>query len=311
MAGVNTKKFTYNSSDDERLDHFLRSQLPAHSRSYIQRLITEGLVAVDGVITTKTGCILNRQGLVVEIQIPEPVSSNLIPEKIPLDIIFENDNIIVVNKPAGMVVHPAAGHYSGTLMHAVLGHDPFIIGVGGEKRPGLVHRLDKNTSGVIILAKNDHSHQWLQRQFKTRKVEKQYIALVDRHPPTESGKINAPVYRDRTNRKKMAVAPKGKGKEAITIYHTLKKYKRFSLLEIDLLTGRTHQIRVHLSSIGSPITGDIVYGLSTPTLKINRHFLHAKSLGIRLPENKQFRKFTAELPIELTEVLSNLDNEEK
>ena len=308
---IETRRFTFTGEKAERIDHFLTERIPQLSRSQIQRLIKGGFVNVDEICVTKTGYSLSSDGTKITIQIPEPSPSHLIPEKTPLDIIFEDKNLIVINKSAGMVVHPSAGHSTGTLVHAVLGHDANIDGVGGERRPGVVHRLDKNTSGVIILAKNDFAHHWLQKQFKSRKVEKKYTALVDRHPPTESGKINAPIFRDKIKRKQMAIAPRGKGREAVTIYRTIKKYKKYSLLEVDLLTGRTHQIRVHLSSIGSPITGDTVYGFSTPTIKLNRHFLHAQSLGIRLPDSKEFRVFTAELPPELQEIIHTLNDEEK
>ena len=204
-------------------------------------------------------------------------------------------------------MHPAAGHSNGTVVHAALGHSSFSEGIGGKMRPGIVHRLDKDTSGVVLLAKNEKSHIWFQKQFKDRKVKKFYIALVDKHPPTESGKIIAPIYRDRVHRKKMAIAPKGKGKEATTIYRTIKKFTKFSLLEVQILTGRTHQIRVHFSSIGSPITGDVIYGHSTPTIPLGRQFLHAKKLEIRLPENDGLTSFEAELPKKLQRIIDDLN----
>ena len=311
MAGIESRTFSFSGGTPERIDHFLAEKISHHSRSRIQKLIKDGFVTVNEDVITKTGFMLSGANISVNIKIPEPAPTELIPESIPLDIIFENEDLIAINKPAGMVVHPAAGHQSGTLVHAVLGHDPNIEGVGGERRPGVVHRLDKNTSGVIILAKNDLAHRWLQKQFKSRNVEKKYVALVDRHPPTDSGKIDAPIFRDRVKRKQMAIAPSGRGREAVTLYRTIRKFKKHSFLEIDLLTGRTHQIRLHLASIGSPITGDTVYGFSTPSIKLNRHFLHAQSLDIRLPGSKQFRVFTAELPKELKEIINDLDNEDK
>ena len=295
----------------ERLDKFLAAQLPNKSRSQIQRLIKEGRVLVNNLTITKTGYSLDRKGISIEITIPSPTPLDLQPERIPLDIIYEDNEVLVINKPAGMVMHPAVGHTKGTLVHAALGHTPFSEGIGGRMRPGIVHRLDKNTSGVVILAKNEKTHLWLQKQFKVREVQKYYLALVDKHPPTESGKIIAPIYRDRVNRKKMAVAPKDEGKEATTIYHTLMKLGKYSFLEIQLLTGRTHQIRVHLSSIGSPITGDTVYGYSTPTITLDRHFLHAKRLEIRLPGQKTPRSFEAELPADLQKIINDLKRKEK
>ena len=306
-----THTFIFLSDSPDRLDKFLAAQLPSKSRSQVQRLIREGRVLVDNLTITKTGYSLERRGLSIEITIPSPTPLDLQPENIQLDIIYEDDEVLVINKPAGMVMHPAAGHTKGTLVHAALGHTSFSEGIGGKMRPGIVHRLDKNTSGVVILAKNENSHLWLQKQFKLRKVRKHYLALVDKHPPTESGKIIAPIYRDHVNRKKMAVASKGEGKEAVTIYRTLLKLGKYSFLEIQLLTGRTHQIRVHLSSIGSPITGDTVYGYSTPTIALARHFLHAKRLEIRLPGQQTPHSFEADLPAELQNIVDDLKTKEK
>ena len=306
-----THKIIFLSDSPDRLDKFLAAQLPSKSRSQIQRLIKEGRVLVDNITITKAGYSLDKRGISIEITIPSPTPLDLQPENIPLDIIYEDDDVVVINKPAGMVMHPAAGHTKGTLVHAVLGHTSFSEGIGGKMRPGIVLRLDKNTSGVVILAKNEKTHLWLQKQFKLRKVQKYYLALVDKHPPTESGKIIAPIYRDRVNRKKMAVAPKGEGKEAVTIYRTLLRLGRYSFLEIRLLTGRTHQIRVHLSSIGAPITVDIVYGYSNPTIPLDRHFLHAKRLEIQLPGQQTPLSFKAELPVDLQEIIDGLKKKEK
>jgi len=306
-----THTFIFLSDSPDRLDKFLAAQFRGKSRSQIQRLVKEGRVLVDNLTIKKTGYLLNRKGVSVEITIPSPTPLDLQPENIPLDIIYEDDEVMVINKPAGMVMHPAVGHAKGTLVHAALGHASFSEGIGGKMRPGIVHRLDKNTSGVVILAKNEKTHLWLQKQFKLRKVQKHYLALVDKHPPTESGKIIAPIYRDRMNRKKMAVAPKGEGKEAVTIYRTLLKLGKYSFLEIQLLTGRTHQIRVHLSSIGSPITGDTVYGYSSPTIVLDRHFLHAKRLEIRLLGQEIPHSFKAELPADMQKIIDDLKEKEK
>jgi 23S rRNA pseudouridine1911/1915/1917 synthase len=293
----------------ERLDKFLSNRFPDKSRSQIQRIIKEGLVLVDQKPIIKTGFMLN-QNATISITFLPPTPLDLLPEDIPLEIIFEDEDVLIVNKPAGMVTHPAAGHQTGTLVHAALGHVPFLDGIGGKMRPGIVHRLDKNTSGVVIIAKNEPAHVWLQKQFKIRKVNKTYLALVDKHPPTDSGKIVAPIYRDRLNRKKMAIAPKGEGKKAETVYHTVKKFNQYSFLEVGILTGRTHQIRVHLSSIGSPITGDTVYGYSTPRMKLNRHFLHAKSLEIKLPGSQVMTKFEAQMPFDLQKIIDELTEKE-
>jgi len=306
-----TYTFVFLGDSPDRLDRFLTMQIPSKSRSQIQRLIKEGRVLVDNLTITKTGYSLGKKGTTIEVTIPPPTPLDLQPEKIPLDILHEDDDVMVINKPAGMVMHPAVGHSTGTLVHAVLGHTSFPEGIGGKMRPGIIHRLDKNTSGVVILAKNEKAQLWLQDQFKSRIVQKFYLALVDKHPPTESGKIVAPIYRDRKNRKKMAVAPKGEGKDAVTIYHTIQRLGQFSFLEIQILTGRTHQIRVHLSSIGSPVTGDIIYGYSTPTIVLGRHFLHAKRLEIQLPGQQKLRSFEAELPAGLQDIIDELTTKEK
>ncbi|MCJ7432132.1 MAG: RluA family pseudouridine synthase, partial [Anaerolineales bacterium] len=238
------------------------------------------------------------------------VPANIIGEDIPLDIIFENEDLIVVNKPAGMVVHPAAGHSSGTLVNAVLGYEPDIEGIGGEERPGLVHRLDKDTSGLIMLAKNDKAHRWLQDQFRERKVEKTYLALVDGKPPTPFGRVEAPIGRDPSHRKKMAILRVGKGREAVSEYKTVESFRHHTLLEFHPHTGRTHQIRLHCELLGCPIVGDEVYGKKKQTIVLSRHFLHALRLKIVLPDEKEPRLFEAGLPEELDAVLNTLRGEE-
>lgn len=299
----------YSSQSPERVDKFLAAQFPAYSRSQIQRLINEGFVLVNGVKPRKSGHQLET-GDQVEIVFPPPEPLDLIPEAIPLDVIYEDSNVLVVNKPAGMVVHPAAGHAAGTLVHAVLAHSSDLEGIGGKQRPGIVHRLDKDTSGIILIAKNQASHIWLQRQFKSRDLEKIYLALVDGRPATREGRIIAPIYRDRANRQKMAVAPEGKGKNAVTEYEVVQSYRHHALLRVHPITGRTHQIRVHLSSIHIPIVGDKIYGLKNPSLSIGRHFLHAAEIAIRLPGEKERTRLSAELPLELTNVLNELTPEE-
>jgi 23S rRNA pseudouridine1911/1915/1917 synthase len=291
------------------VDKFLTAQFPAQSRSQIQRLIIEGFVLVNGEKPKKSGLLL-ESGDQVEIIFPPPEPLDLIPENIPLDIIFEDANVLVVNKPAGMVVHPAAGHFAGTLVHAVLAHLPDLEGIGGKKRPGIVHRLDKDTSGIILIAKNQASHIWLQRQFKSRDLEKIYFALVDGKPATREGRIIAPIYRDRRNRQMMGVAPEGRGKTAVTEFEVVQSFRNHTLLRVHPITGRTHQIRVHLSSIHIPIVGDKIYGLKNPSLDIGRHFLHAVEIAIRLPGEKERTRLSAELPQELVQVLDELQPEE-
>lgn len=300
-----TAVFTYDEDAQNRLDKFLVSQLPDFSRSRLQNLIKTGHVLVDGEMAKKAGQVLDR-GMVVEISIPPLENANLTPEPIPLEIIFENDDLVVVNKPAGMVVHPSAGHTRGTLVHAALAHAPELGGVGGVKRPGIVHRLDKDTSGLIVMAKNDRTHQWLQHQFKDRQVKKTYLALVDGSPPTPRGKIEAAIGRDAAQRKRMTVTPPNKGREATSEYKTIEKFSQHTLLEVYPLTGRTHQIRVHLSFIGCPVVGDTVYGLRKSSVPLNRHFLHACRLSLVIPGEATARAFEAGLPKDLRVILEQL-----
>lgn len=297
--------FRYEEGNVSRLDKFLVSCLPEFSRTQLQNLIKNGDILINGIVARKNGQVLNY-GSLVQVSIPPPEPTQLVPEDIPLDIIFENEDLLVINKPAGMVVHPAAGHISGTLVHAALAHAPEMVGIGGEKRPGVVHRLDKNTSGLILLAKNDQTHRWLQDQFRLRKTMKTYIALVDGKPPTPSGRIEIPVGRDRVHRKLMAATGIKRGREAISEYHTLDSFKEHTLLEVHPLTGRTHQIRVHLAYIGCPVAGDTVYGHKHATIAIDRHFLHATRLTILLPGEAESHTFEAPLPLELADVLGRL-----
>ena len=289
----------FEGQDAARLDKFLASQLPEFSRTRIQVLIANGFILVDGNVAHKSGQLIT-DGDLVEVHIPPPEPTDLVPEAIPLDIIFENDDVIV---------HPSAGHSSGTLVHAALAHAPEMAGIGGAKRPGVVHRLDKDTSGLILLAKNDRAHRFLQDQFRLRKANKIYIALVDGKPPTPSGRIEAPIGRDSVHRKLMAVTALHKGREAITEYKTLESFKEHTLLEVHPLTGRTHQIRVHLKFLGCPVTGDTVYGHRHATISLNRFFLHASRLTILLPGKKTPSRFNARLPWELEKVLVKLREE--
>ena len=295
-------KFRFDKKTPERLDKFLVGLLQEFSRSRIQGLIADGFVDVNSQTAKKAGQTL-ESGFNVTVRIPPAVPTDLIAEDIPLDILFENDDLIVVNKPAGMVVHPAAGHASGTLVNAVLGHAPELEGIGGEERPGVVHRLDKETSGLILLAKNERSHRWLQDQFRLRTVEKTYLALVDGKPPTPSGRVEAHIGRDPSHRKRMAIVPESRGREAISEYKTIESFKDHTLLEFHPLTGRTHQIRLHCAFLGCPLVGDEIYGKRHSSIELGRHFLHAYRLKIILPEEKEPRHFEAPLPEELERVL--------
>lgn len=301
----NTTSLLFSGSQPSRLDVYLSSQLPHLSRSRVQQLIRNQHVRVNGEFPEKTGMRLEggEKILVVE---PEVKAASLDAENIPLNVVFENGDLLIINKPAGMVVHPAVGHASGTLANAALWHDPELEGVGGERRPGIVHRLDKDTSGLIVVAKNDAAHQWLQGQFKERTVSKTYLALVDGHPPTPAGRIEAPIGRDPSHRQKMAVTPENRGRASTTEYFTRQTFPAYTLLEAHPLTGRTHQIRVHLAFIGCPVAGDTIYGRKKVSLPLYRQFLHAFRLTIRLPGEAQSRTFEANLPDDLQACLDEL-----
>jgi 23S rRNA pseudouridine1911/1915/1917 synthase len=286
----------------QRLDRYLAQRLPDLSRTRIQDLIADGAVTVRG----KTARPATRvsAGEVIEVVVPPPVAVRLEPEAIPLDVVYEDADLLVINKPAGLVVHPAPGHAGGTLVNALLARCPDLAGIGGELRPGIVHRLDKDTSGLIIVAKHDRAHQFLAAQLKERRIDKRYLALVDGAPASESGTIDAPIARDPRHRQRMAVV--AGGRPAVTHFRVRRRYARHTLLECRPVTGRTHQIRVHLAAIGCPVAGDRVYGRKEPTLPLDRHFLHAARLTFTLPSG-QTRTFEAPLPPDLQRVLDRLD----
>jgi len=306
------------TSAQKRLDLFLSQQTLPLTRSQIKRLIDAQLVKVNH-LSAKASCRVKR-GDVIEVDLQEPKEPQIEPENIPLDILFEDDSIIVVNKPAGMVVHPAAGNYSGTLINAILFHCSFLSGVGGILRPGIVHRLDKGTSGVLVVAKNDNAHQSLSRQFKNRTVKKIYNALVYHYIKEDEGTIELEIGRHYSDRKKMSTRTK-KGRVAVTQWKVLQRYKNFSLLEIGIKTGRTHQIRVHLSSSHHSVVGDSVYGstrglsqIKSESIKkrlhnLTRPFLHAYLLGFHHPKDNRYQEFIAPLPEDLNEILTLLESE--
>lgn len=304
----------------ERLDRWLAGQIPAQSRSAIQRWISDGLVTVDGQRTKASQRL--EPGQQVTVQIPPPEETELQAEAIPLAIVYEDENLLVVDKPAGLVVHPAPGHSGGTLVNAILHHCPDIEGVGGEKRPGIVHRLDKETSGLIVVAKNDTTHRFLQRQFAARTVYKEYLALLEGRIDPPQGRIVAPIGRHPVERKRQAVLPvdprtgESQGRQAITEYELMGLYDtrlnsgsaaHFSLVRAILHTGRTHQIRVHFAWMKHPVVGDTLYGHRRQRLALDRQFLHAHSLGLRLPGGEE-QRFVAPLPPELQSLLDEMGN---
>ncbi len=303
------ERFIYQGEKEIRLDKLLSERLSSFSRTFLQKRIRGGDVQVDGeTILRKAEQVF--PGSRVELFIPPAEDSSLVPENVPLDIVYEDQNVLVVNKPAGLVVHPGPGHSQGTLVNAVLGYLPEIEGVGGIKRPGLVHRLDQDTSGLILLAKNDRTQHFLQDQFQSRTVDKTYLALVDGQPPTQQGRIEVAIGRDRKNRQKLAAVPAKAGKNAISEYYTLEQFASHTLLEVRILTGRTHQIRIHLAYLNCPVVGDTTYGRQSPSIPIERQFLHAARISIRLPGERVKKTFEAPLPEELEVVLKEL-NERK
>jgi len=288
--------------EGERLDKAISTHVPDLSRAVAQRLIKTGQVTVNGRSSKPSYRVQAGDEVLVRVpaEIPEPV----VAEDIPLDVIYEDDVLLVVNKPAGMVVHPAYGHSSGTLVNAVLARCPRIADVGGPDRAGVVHRLDKDTSGLIIVAKDEATRTALQRQFKRRQVAKTYLALVEDQVQPREGVVDAPVGRNKRQRKKMAVVRSGR--EARTLYRAIEYFPNHTLLEVRPHTGRTHQVRVHLAWLGYPLVGDTVYGRRRQRLLRSRHFLHAARLGFTHPTTGEEIEFEAPLPPELASVLKRL-----
>jgi len=299
------------SEKNQRLDQFLnlKEEIPL-SRSQIKKLIQDGLVKVNDQLS-KSSYRLKKDDK-IEIEIPLPKKIQALPEKIPLNIVSEDSDIVVVNKPRGMVVHPAAGNYTGTLVNALLEHCQDLSGIGGVLRPGIVHRLDKFTSGLIVVAKNDFSHQKLAEQFKNRKVYKKYIALVHGQIKDDEGVIKAGIGRHPVDRKKMAVSqiqnPKSKIKkrEAVTLFKVVQRYKNYSLVELVLKTGRTHQIRVHMKHLGHPVVGDPLYGKKDDPLRAHGQLLHSAQLGIYHPRTNKYMEFDAKLPDDMVEFIKKV-----
>ena len=286
----------------ERLDTFIARRCPELSRNQARRLIDEGLVSVDGRQAKPSEGV--TAGLRVNVTIPPPQTIDLAPEAIPLTIIYQDGDIIVLDKPAGLTVHPAPGHPSGTLVNALLAACPDLRGIAGTLRPGIVHRLDKDTSGLMVVAKNDRAQRALQGQLKDRVVRKTYLALVRGVPAPREGTIEAPIGRHPKNRKKMAVV--ADGRESTTRYRVREEIAggKYSLLEVEPVTGRTHQVRVHLAAIGHPVVGDATYGRSSEA--IGRQFLHAHKLAFAMPLGGRTVEFVSPLPADLREALSRL-----
>lgn len=293
-------------TNSPRLDKFLVSEVDYLSRTQIQEIIKSGLVTINGLIAKMSAQV--AVGDEIKMTIPEPVSTDIVPENIPLDIYYEDSDVIVVNKPSGMVVHPAFGNYSGTLVNALMYHCKDLSAIAGVVRAGIVHRIDKDTSGLLVACKNDEAHKNLSEQFFNKTVTRKYYAICYGVIDHNYGKIDAPLGRDITNRQKMAVVEGGK--HAVTNFRVLERFKDFTLLELQLETGRTHQIRVHMNYIGHPIAGDPLYG---PRKVIGTHgqYLHAKTLGFTHPRTKEFLQFECPLPDYFEEFLKELRENNK
>ncbi|MCH8815391.1 MAG: RluA family pseudouridine synthase [Chloroflexi bacterium] len=286
----------------ERVDTFIARRQPELSRSRIRHLVNEGLVTIDGK-QVKPSVKVNN-GALVTVNVPPPVEIELEPEEIPLNIIYQDENVIVVDKPAGLTVHPAPGHPRGTLVNALLAICPDLRGIGGTLRPGIVHRLDKDTSGLIVVAKNDRASRALQTQLKEREVKKTYVALVRGVPEPAEGMIDAPIGRNPRNRKKMAVV--ANGRDSQTKYRVVEVLAEgeYALIEAQPITGRTHQIRVHMAAIKHPIVGDSTYGKRSDL--VDRQFLHASKLDFAMPVSQRRIEFESPLPIDLRQALLRL-----
>jgi 23S rRNA pseudouridine1911/1915/1917 synthase len=314
------KTFTFTVAEGgERLDKFLTTRLEeagvALSRVRVQQLIKDGHATLNGKVVKSSARLEGGETLVITYEDDSDQNAHIVPETIDLDVLYEDAALVAINKPAGMVVHPAVGHTTGTLVNALLARYPQVATVGGENRAGIVHRLDKDTSGVIIVAKTEPARLRLMQQFAARTVQKRYLTLVDGMPDTPAGEINAPIARDPNQRKRMAVVRSGR--ESVTNYKVLQTFEQktsqsiiiqHSYIECFPKTGRTHQIRVHMAFIGCPIVGDPVYGRRKPTIKLGRHFLHAESITLTTPDGGKVMTFRAPLPAELQSVLEHLAN---
>ncbi len=293
-----SRKLRFNSpTADVRLDKYLTELLPQFSRAYLQRLIEQGHALINGRKAKSSHRLIESDTITVELP---PSPNHPLPEPIPLVAIYEDEDIIVVDKPAGLTVHPAPGHPSHTLVNAILAHCPGLTMTDDLMRPGIVHRLDKDTSGLIVIAKSDSAREYLVAQFKSHAVNKRYLVLVRGRLSPEQGIIEAPIGRDPHRRRRMAVVESGK--QATTQYQVRKHLDDYTLLEVSPITGRTHQIRIHLSAIGYPVVSDPTYGIKSAHL--DRQFVHACSLGFRLPSTEQYQEFTSPLPPDLRQALA-------
>ncbi|MBU5314164.1 RluA family pseudouridine synthase [Tissierella carlieri] len=301
-------EFYVDEDDNERLDAYLAKELDEISRSYIQKLIKEDLVYVNDKHVKSS--YLVKEGDYIKVNLPSPKKLEIIPEDIPIDIVYEDEDLAIINKPQDMVVHPAPGNYTGTLVNALLFHIDNLSSINGIIRPGIVHRLDKDTSGLLIIAKNDKAHRILSESLKERNVKRVYISLVHGILSNDEGTINAPIGRHGTDRKKMTVTQKN-SKEAITHYKVLERYNNYSLVEVNLETGRTHQIRVHMAYINHPVVGDPVYSKGKNEFGLDKQMLHAYKLGFSHPSTGEHMEFQIDLPEYFKNILNTLETKRK
>ena len=285
-----------------RLDKYLDGVCPDLSRSRLQQLIAQGNVTLDGAAAKPSTRL--KLGQAVVVFVPDPVESPLLPQDIPLDVVYQDADVIVVDKPAGLTVHPGPGHRDSTMVNALLAMCPDLQGIGGTVRPGIVHRLDKDTSGLIVVAKNEVAHRKLSEAMKARECKKVYLALLHGNVKLDEAAIDAPIGRDPANRKRMAIV--ATGRQATTRYRVIERLAGHTLVEAQLVTGRTHQLRVHFASIGHPPVGDSVYSRTGSSL--GRQFLHAHRLVFRLPSTDEYVEFESPLPQDLSSYLSTLRN---
>lgn len=290
--------------EDQRIDRYLTEMLPEQSRSFFQKLIRDGFVIVNHIIV-KVNYRL-KTGDVIEIDIPDAVPTEIVPENIPLDILYEDDDLLIVNKPKGMVVHPAVGHSTGTLVNAIMYHcQGNLSGINGEIRPGIVHRIDKDTTGSLIICKNDEAHRNIAEQIKEHSVTRRYVGVVAGTFSEESGTVEGAIGRHPNGRKRMTINEKN-GKPAVTHYRVLQTLKGASFMEFELETGRTHQIRVHMASISHPLLGDTVYGNSKNPYKLQGQALHARTIGFIHPTTGEYIEVSAPIPEYMTELVRKL-----
>ena len=296
--------FVTEETAGDRIDKFLAEQYENLSRSFLQKLLKSGEVMVDGRPVKASYKV--AEGDLISFEVPEAVEPEIVPEDIPLDILYEDEDVLIVNKPKGMVVHPAAGHYQGTLVNAVMAHcGDSLSGINGVMRPGIVHRIDKDTTGALLVCKNDTAHRDLAEQLKCHSIRRRYRAVVQGNLKEDEGTIEGPIGRHPTDRKKMAINYKN-GKDAVTHYKVLERFGQATYVECRLETGRTHQIRVHMASIGHPLLGDTVYGSSKNPYHLEGQALHAMILGFVHPRTCEYMEFTAPLPEYFVKLLSKL-----